>query len=231
MKLWVGLGNPGAQYAGNRHNIGFMAVDRIASDHGFGPWKARFQGEVSEGRIGTDRIVLLKPTTYMNDSGRAVRAASDFYKIPVSDITVFHDELDIAPGKCRVKHGGGHAGHNGLRSISQHMGEGYARIRLGVGHPGDKALVSNYVLGDFSKSDRESWLEDILRGISDGAAALARSEDDHFLNAVSLRVAPPRSSAGTHPERRQAPQMPEKIVSAPKDTRSPIEKLADKFKR
>lgn len=231
MKLWVGLGNPGAQYAGNRHNIGFMAVDRIASDHGFGPWKMRFQGEVSEGRIGTDRIVLLKPTTYMNDSGRAVRAASDFYKIPVSDITVFHDELDIAPGKCRVKHGGGHAGHNGLRSISQHMGEGYARIRLGVGHPGDKALVSNYVLGDFSKSDRESWLEDILRGISDGAAALARSEDDHFLNAVSLRVAPPRSSAGTHPERRQAPQMPEKIVSAPKDTRSPIEKLADKFKR
>uniref|UniRef100_UPI0035B2320A aminoacyl-tRNA hydrolase n=1 Tax=Paenirhodobacter enshiensis TaxID=1105367 RepID=UPI0035B2320A len=239
MKLWVGLGNPGAQYAGNRHNIGFMAVDRIAEDHGFGPWRARFQGEVSEGRIGSERIVLLKPATYMNDSGRSVRPTADFYKIPLGDITVFHDELDIAPGKCRLKQGGGHAGHNGLRSISQHMGEAYARVRLGVGHPGDKAKVANYVLGDFSKADREGWLADLLHGISDGAPALARGEGDHFLNAVSLRVAPPRSSAGTHPERAPAepksepkaakPAKPKAPAPTAEDTRSPLDKLRDKF--
>lgn len=228
MKLWVGLGNPGAQYAGNRHNIGFMAVDRIHDDHGFAPWRARFNGEVSEGRIGSDRVILLKPTTYMNDSGRSVRAAADFFKIPVGDIIVFHDELDIAPGKCRIKHGGGHAGHNGLRSISQHMGDTYDRIRLGVGHPGDKNMVSNFVLGDFSKADRNGWLEDVLRGMSDGAPALAGGAQDRFLNAVSMRVAPPRPSTGTQPERAPKPQP---APAPPEDTRSALDKLRDRFSR
>ena len=137
MQLWVGLGNPGAKYAGNRHNIGFMALDRIAADHGFGPWRARFQGQVSEGRFGSSRVVLLKPETFMNLSGQSVRAAADFYKIPVEEITVFHDELDLAPGKCRHKTGGGHAGHNGLRSIHQPLGADSARVRLGIGRRGD----------------------------------------------------------------------------------------------
>ncbi|RWR28926.1 aminoacyl-tRNA hydrolase [Sinirhodobacter populi] len=228
MQLWVGLGNPGAKYAGNRHNIGFMAVDRIAADHGFGPWKARFQGQVSEGRLGSDRVILLKPETFMNLSGQSVRAAADFYKIPVGDITVFHDELDIAPSKMRLKHGGGHAGHNGLRSIHAHMGEAYRRIRLGIGHPGDKAQVANYVLADFAKADRD-WIDDLLRGISDGAPALAAGEEQKFLNAVSLRTHPPRSSAGTHPERAAAPK-PE-TQPAPEDPRTPMQKLADRFRR
>ncbi|MFT3687567.1 aminoacyl-tRNA hydrolase [Paenirhodobacter sp.] len=222
MQLWVGLGNPGAKYAANRHNIGFMALDRIAADHGFGPWKARFQGQVSEGRFGSDRVILLKPETFMNLSGQSVRAAADFYKIPVEDITVFHDELDLAPGKMRVKQGGGHAGHNGLRSIHQHMGEAYARVRLGIGHPGHKDRVAGYVLSDFFKADQD-WLDDLLRGISEGAPALAAGEAQKFLNTVSLRTAPPRSSTGTRPEPKPAP--------APEDTRSPIEKLADRFKR
>lgn len=224
MQLWVGLGNPGAKYAANRHNIGFMALDRIAADHGFGPWKARFQGQVAEGRFGSDRVILLKPDTFMNLSGQAVRAAADFYKIPVEDITVFHDELDLAPGKMRVKHGGGHAGHNGLRSIHQHMGEAYRRVRLGIGHPGHKDRVAGYVLSDFFKADQD-WLDDLLRGLSEGAPALAAGEEQKFLNTVSLRTAPPRSSTGTRPEPK--PETP----PAPEDTRTPIEKLADRFKR
>lgn len=224
MQLWVGLGNPGAKYAANRHNIGFMALDRIAADHGFGPWKTRFQGQVAEGRFGSDRVILLKPDTFMNLSGQAVRAAADFYKIPVEDITVFHDELDLAPGKMRVKHGGGHAGHNGLRSIHQHMGEAYRRVRLGIGHPGHKDRVAGYVLSDFFKADQD-WLDDLLRGLSEGAPALAAGEDQKFLNTVSLRTAPPRSSTGTRPEPK--PETP----PAPEDSRTPIEKLADRFKR
>lgn len=236
MQLWVGLGNPGAKYAANRHNIGFMALDRIAQDHGFGPWKARFQGQVSEGRIGADRVILLKPDTFMNLSGQAVRAAADFYKIPVEDITVFHDELDLAPGKMRVKHGGGHAGHNGLRSIHQHMGEAYRRVRLGIGHPGHKDRVAGYVLSDFFKADQD-WLDDLLRGLSEGAPALAAGEEQKFLNTVSLRTAPPRSSGGTRPEPKPAPpESTSKPTSGPtsgptEDTRTPIEKLADRFKR
>ena len=131
MKLFVGLGNPGAKYAGNRHNIGFMALDRIAEDHGFSPWRRGYQGQVSEGRLGAEKVLLLKPETFMNLSGQSVRAAVDFFKIDLADITVFHDELDLAPGKCRVKQGGGHAGHNGLRSIHAHLGEAYGRVRLG----------------------------------------------------------------------------------------------------
>ncbi|SOC10317.1 peptidyl-tRNA hydrolase [Rhodobacter sp. JA431] len=238
MQLWVGLGNPGAKYAANRHNIGFMAVDRIAADHGFAPWRKGYQGQVSEGRFGSARVLLLKPETFMNLSGQSVRAAADFYKIPVEEITVFHDELDLAPGKCRLKQGGGHAGHNGLRSIHQHMGETYARVRLGIGHPGDKNRVANYVLADFAKAEAD-WLEDLLRGISDGAPALAAGEGSKFLNAVALRTAPPRASTGTKPEAvkpagpraKPEPKPAPKENAEPEDTRSALEKLADKFKR
>jgi len=236
MKLWVGLGNPGEKYAGNRHNIGFMAVDRIAADHGFGPWRKGYHGQVSEGRFGSTRVILLKPETYMNDSGRSVRAAADFYKIPLEEITVFHDELDLAPGKCRLKHGGGHAGHNGLRSIHAHLGEAYGRVRLGIGHPGDKARVANYVLADFAKAE-QTWLDDLLRGISDGAPALAAGDESRFLNAVSLRTAPPRSSAGMKAPKTGAAATAKPAAEAAReaapgeDTRTPLEKLADRFKR
>lgn len=229
MQLWVGLGNPGAKYAANRHNIGFMAVDRIAADHGFAPWKKAFQGFVSEGRFGSARVILLKPETFMNLSGQSVRAAADFYKIPVEAITVFHDELDLAPGKCRLKQGGGHAGHNGLRSIHQHLGEAYARVRLGIGHPGDKDRVAGYVLSDFAKAEAV-WLDDLMRGISDGAPALASADGARFLNAVALRMAPPRPSTGTRPDAPPAPAT-KTVPAAETDTRSPLEKLADRFKR
>ena len=225
MKLWVCLGNPGAKYAGNRHNIGFMALDRIAADHGFGPWKKAFQGLTSEGRLGTEKIVLLKPETFMNLSGQSVRAAADFYKLGAEDLTVFHDELDLAPGKCRVKQGGGHAGHNGLRSIHGHMGEAYARIRLGIGHPGHKDAVAHYVLHDFGKADQD-WLDDLLRGLSDGAPALAAGDAQKFMNAVSLRTAPPRSStAAEKPAARPEPALP-----PAEDNRSPMQKLLDRFR-
>jgi len=204
MKLWVGLGNPGAKYAQNRHNIGFMAVDRIAADHGFAPWRAKFQGVIAEGRLGAEKIVLLKPETYMNLSGQSVRAALDFHKLTLADLTVFHDELDLAPGRMRLKQGGGHAGHNGLRSIHGHLGDAYARVRLGIGHPGHKDAVAAYVLHDFGKAD-EGWLDDLLRGISDGAVALAAGDQAGFQNAVALRVAPPRSGGGERAALARAP--------------------------
>jgi len=194
MQIFVGLGNPGAKYAGNRHNIGFMALDRIAGDNGFGPWKSKFQGQIAEGRLGSEKVLLLKPETFMNLSGQSVGDAMRFYKLDPGNITVFHDELDLAPGKCRVKTGGGHAGHNGLRSIHGHIGDAYHRIRLGIGHPGRKELVAPYVLHDFSKADQQDWLEDLLRGISDGALALAKGDTGKFQNAVALSVSPPRSS-------------------------------------
>lgn len=223
MKLFVGLGNPGRKYAENRHNIGFMAVDRIAADHSFAPWRARFQGEASEGRLGAERIVLLKPATFMNLSGQSVGEAMRFYKLEPTDVTVFHDELDLAPGRLRVKTGGGHAGHNGLRSMHQHIGEAYARVRIGIGHPGDKDRVADYVLSDFAKADG-GWIDDLLRGISDGAVALAEGDATRFMNAVSLRTAPPRSSK-TAPEAKAA--APE---TAPEDDRSALQKLMDRFR-
>jgi PTH1 family peptidyl-tRNA hydrolase len=192
MKLWVGLGNPGPAHARNRHNIGYMAVDRIAADHGFGPWRRGFRGQIAEGRLGGEKVLLLKPETFMNLSGESVRAALDFYKLPPAAVTVFHDELDLAPGRCRLKQGGGHAGHNGLRSVSAHLGEGYARVRLGIGHPGHRDRVTAHVLGDFGKEDA-GWLDDLLRGVSEGAPALAAGDGAGFLNAVALRTAPPRS--------------------------------------
>lgn len=230
MRLFAGLGNPGAKYALNRHNIGFMAVDRIAEDHGFSPWRARFQGEVAEGRLGTEKVILLKPHTFMNLSGQSVGEAMRFFKLAPEDITVFHDELDLAPGKCRVKQGGGHAGHNGLRSIHQHIGETYGRVRIGIGHPGHKDRVAGYVLHDFAKAD-EGWIDDLLRGISDGAAALAEGDGARFMNAVSLRTAPPRSSGGTaNPAKPATIEGTATEVAAVEDTRSPLEKLKDRFK-
>lgn len=226
MKLFVGLGNPGSKYAGNRHNIGFMALDRIAEDHGFAPWRGKFQGSLAEGRLGTEKVLLLKPETFMNLSGQSVGETMRFYKLTPEDVVVFHDELDLAPGKLRVKQGGGHAGHNGLRSIHQHIGETYGRVRMGIGHPGRKDLVSHYVLHDFHKADHD-WLEDLLRGISDGAAHLAAGDAAKFMNAVSLRTAPPRSS------KTQAAQ-PEKsepaIAKDAPDDRSALQKLVDKFR-
>ncbi|MDW4550835.1 aminoacyl-tRNA hydrolase [Defluviimonas sp. D31] len=230
MRLFVGLGNPGQKYAGNRHNIGFMAVDRIAEDHGFGPWRSKFQGQVSEGRLGTERVALLKPETFMNLSGQSVGEAMRFYKLDPSDVTVFHDELDLAPGKVRVKSGGGHAGHNGLRSLHQHIGEGYERVRLGIGHPGHKDRVSPYVLSDFAKAEA-GWLDDLMRGISDGAQALAAGDATRFMNAVSLRTAPPRSSGGA--DSVPKPEAPAKAASEPapeEDTRSPLQRLMDRFR-
>ncbi|MDU8912776.1 aminoacyl-tRNA hydrolase [Aestuariicoccus sp. MJ-SS9] len=228
MQIFVGLGNPGAKYARNRHNIGFMALDRIAEAHGFGPWKARFQGQVAEGRLGSEKVLLLKPETFMNRSGQSVGEAMRFYKLAPEDITVFHDELDLAPGKARVKQGGGHAGHNGLRSIHAHIGENYARVRLGIGHPGHKDKVAAYVLHDFAKAE-EGWLDDLLRGIADGAPDLAAGDTGKFMNAVALRVAPPRSGGAAKPAK-DKPAPDKAAETPPEDIRSPLQKLADRFR-
>lgn len=227
MKLFVGLGNPGSKYARNRHNIGSMAVDRIAGDHGFGPWKSKFQGELAEGRLGSEKILLLKPMTFMNRSGQSVGEAMRFFKLDSTDVTVFHDELDLAPGKVRVKAGGGHAGHNGLRSVHDHIGAAYDRVRLGIGHPGRKEMVSPYVLSDFAKSEAD-WLDDVLRGVSDGAAHLAQDEGGKFMNAVALRTAPPRSSKS--PEATKTDQKPTFQAKPDDDARSAMQKLLDKFR-
>lgn len=226
MQLFVGLGNPGKKYEHNRHNIGFMVLDRIADDHGFAPWKAKFQAELSEGRLGSEKVLLLKPQTFMNLSGQAVGEAMRFYKLTPADVTVFHDELDLAPGKVRVKMGGGHAGHNGLRSIHQHIGAEYQRVRLGIGHPGHKDKVASYVLHDFNKADQE-WLDNVIRGASDGADKLASGDSGKFMNAVALRTAPPRSS--TSPKKPAAEKSKPEPAAAP-DDRSPLQKLMDKFK-
>jgi PTH1 family peptidyl-tRNA hydrolase len=226
MRLIVGLGNPGPKYAANRHNIGFMALDRVASDHAFGPWKSKFQGVISEGRLGSEKIVLLKPETFMNNSGQSVGEAMRFYKLTPTDVTVFHDEIDLAPGKVRVKQGGGHAGHNGLRSLHAHIGDTYARVRLGVGHPGHKDRVPGYVLHDFAKADQD-WLSDVLHGLSDGAGFLASGDTAKFLNAVALKTNPPRSSASQKPAKDPKPD----VAPAPEpDTRTVLQKLADKFR-
>lgn len=226
MKLLVGLGNPGAKYAHNRHNIGFMAMDQIASDHGFGGWKSKFQGQIAEGRFGSDRVTLLKPETFMNLSGQSVGEAMRYLKLEPADVIVFHDEIDLAPGKVRLKTGGGHAGHNGLRSIHAHIGPDYDRVRLGVGHPGHKDAVPGYVLRDFPKADAE-WLDDVLRGIGDGIAHLVAGDGAKFLNAISLRVAPARSSKSAP---KPQPQTETAEEPAAEDTRSPLQKLVDRFK-
>ncbi|MBT8415142.1 MAG: aminoacyl-tRNA hydrolase, partial [Boseongicola sp.] len=219
-------GNPGAKYAQNRHNIGFMAVDRIASDHGFAPWRGKFQGSVSEGKLDGEKVILLKPETFMNLSGQSVGEAMRFYKLTPADVTVFHDEIDLAPGKLKVKQGGGHAGHNGLRSLHQHITPEYQRVRMGVGHPGHKDAVPSYVLKDFAKVDQD-WLDDMLRGISDGAEHLAVGDTGRFQNAVALRLNPPRSSTTT-PKQQKTPPKPEPAPA--EDTRSPLQRLVEKFR-
>jgi len=230
MKLFIGLGNPGAKYAGNRHNIGYMAVDRIAAEHGFGPWRARFQGLVAEGSLGGEKVVLLKPETFMNLSGQSVGEAQRFFKLPPEDLVVFHDELDLAPGKLRVKQGGGHAGHNGLRSIHAHIGEAYGRVRLGIGHPGHKDAVAPYVLSNFAKADA-GWLEDLLHGISDGAVLLAAGDGAGFLNAVALRTVPQRPASAERKLAGTATAVPPIAADQPApDPRSPLQKLTDRFR-
>jgi PTH1 family peptidyl-tRNA hydrolase len=187
MLLIVGLGNPGSGYAGNRHNIGFMVVNAIAKRHGIGPWRRRFQGVSAEGVLDGQRVLLLLPGTFMNESGRAVAEAANFYKLALPNIVVVHDEIDLAPGKVRVKTGGGSAGHNGLRSISSHVGNDYRRVRIGVGHPGAKELVQMYVLNDFAKSERD-WVEALCDVVADNAGLLAKGEDASFQNRVHLAM-------------------------------------------
>jgi len=188
VQLWVGLGNPGPQYALNRHNVGFMAADAIAEIHGFGPVQKKFLGWLQEGRIGGDKILLLKPATFMNESGRAVGEALRFYKLDTGALTVFHDELDLAPFKVKVKQGGGHAGHNGLRSIDQHLGSEFRRVRLGIGHPGHKDRVTGYVLGNYAKAEMDP-LADMLGAVAGEADWLAKGEATRFMNDVALRLA------------------------------------------
>jgi PTH1 family peptidyl-tRNA hydrolase len=199
MKILVGLGNPGDKYEQNRHNVGFMAVEAIAENHGGGPWKRRFQGFATEVDIGRERCLLLKPSTFMNESGRSVGEALRFYKVSPADVIVFHDELDLEPGRVRVKFGGGHAGHNGLKSLSAHIGNDYHRVRIGIGHPGSREAVVSYVLHDFSKKDRE-WVEPLLHAIARGAPHLLTGQDAKFLNEVaraSRAMAEPVSAAAS----------------------------------
>ena len=191
MQLWVGLGNPGATYALHRHNVGFMAADTIADVHRFGPAQKKFSGWLHEGRVGTERVMLLKPATFMNESGRAVAEAMRFWKLPLDALTVFHDELDLLPMKVKVKRGGGHAGHNGLRSIDAHLGADFRRVRLGIGHPGHKDRVTGYVLGNYAKSELDA-LADMLGAVAAEAAWLAKGDDARFMNEVALRQQPPR---------------------------------------
>jgi PTH1 family peptidyl-tRNA hydrolase len=187
MLLLVGLGNPGARYVGNRHNVGFLSLQAIAERHGIGPWRRRFAGVSCEGPLGGERVLLLLPGTFMNESGRAVAEAAQFYKLGPGDITVFHDEIELPPGKVRVKVGGGIAGHNGLRSISAHIGNDYRRVRIGVGHPGAKELVEHYVLSDFAKSERP-WVEALIEIIADNAELIVRGQDASFQNKVHLAM-------------------------------------------
>jgi PTH1 family peptidyl-tRNA hydrolase len=187
MRLFVGLGNPGAKYAHNRHNIGFMAVNEIARRHGFASWRRRFQGETAEGALDHEKVILLRPLTYMNDSGRAVQEAANFFKLSAGEITVFQDELELPPAKVRVKVGGGIAGHNGLRSISSHIGNDYRRVRLGIGHPGVKELVHPYVLSDFAK-DEGAWVTALCEAVAENAGLLATDRDSAFQNKVHLAM-------------------------------------------
>ena len=185
MLIFAGLGNPGTRYARNRHNIGFMAVDAIARAHRASPWRARFQAEACEATIGGEKVILLKPQTYMNESGRSIGEAARFFKVPTADVIVFHDELDLAPAKLRVKLGGGNAGHNGLRSTTAAIGNDYRRVRMGIGHPGLKELVHGYVLNDFGKAE-QPWVEDLCTACADFAPLLAAHDDAGFQNKVHL---------------------------------------------
>ncbi len=205
MLLIVGLGNPGGQYALNRHNIGFMAADAIHRRHGFSPWRSRFQAQVAEGTLQGRKVLLMKPQTFMNESGRAVAEATRFHKIPNADVIVLHDELDLPPGKIRMKQGGGHGGHNGLRSITAHLGDDYRRLRLGIGHPGAKELVHGYVLHDFARSDG-AWVNPLLDAIADNVGLLADGKDNTFANRLHRATEPekPEKPASAAPSDKPA---------------------------
>jgi peptidyl-tRNA hydrolase, PTH1 family len=195
MRLLVGLGNPGARYARNRHNIGFMAIDAIARRYGAPAFRSRFKGEMAETPISGEKRLLLKPQTFMNDSGQSVLAAASFYKIPPSEIAVIHDEIDLRPGKLRVKRGGGSAGHNGLRSIDAHLGADYWRVRIGVGHPGVKELVQPYVLQNFPAEEIAEWVSPLLDAIAETVALLLNGAADAFMSEVARRLGPPQPAA------------------------------------
>ncbi len=205
MLLFAGLGNPGARYAGHRHNVGFMAIDAIAAEHGIGPFRSRFRGECAEGALtvpggGQEKVLLLKPTTYMNESGRAVGEAARFYRLDLDRIFVFHDELDLEAGRIRIKQGGGNAGHNGLRSITAHLDNDYWRVRIGIGHPGHKDRVSGHVLGDFAKAEREGWVRDLLEAMARSADRLAGGDTAGFTTEVARLAPPPSTKASTAKE-------------------------------
>ena len=230
MHLFVGLGNPGKKYRNTRHNIGFMALDRISDKAGGASWKDKFQAQIDEVRLGGKKVFLLKPQTFMNLSGQSVGEAMQFYNLSATEVTVFHDELDLPPGKCRAKKGGGHAGHNGLRSLNQHIGADYNRIRLGIGHPGDKKLVSRYVLHDFAKTDQD-WLNPLLDRIAVAGSLLAQGDRLGFMNNVNLMVSLGKkalAAAGKKvPTKSPSPKISD--IQSP-DQRSAIQKLMDKFK-
>lgn len=223
MKLIVGLGNPGEEHARNRHNVGFMAVDRIAHAHGFPAWRKRFQGFVAEGEIGGQKCLLLKPQTYMNESGRSVAEAVRFLKIPIGDVIVIYDEIDLVPGKLKAKTGGGNAGHNGLRSISAHLENDYQRVRIGVGHPGSKDAVAHYVLNDFAKSERE-WVAAMLDAIAEAAPFLAKGDQARFLTKVAQLLdedaddEPPANPVAKAKAKSAPSAAPTKPTAAPSDS-------------
>lgn len=224
--LIAGLGNPGPSYSGHRHNVGFMALDRIAREGNFTAWRQKYGGETTEGRIGDKRVILLKPMTYMNESGRAVAEAARFLKIDPADLIVIHDELDLAPGKCRVKIGGGHAGHNGLRSIHAHLGPDYARVRVGIGHPGHKDAVSGHVLHDFSKVELQ-LIEPVLDGIVDGVGKLVAGDDAGFQNAVALRAKPPKADKPGKPAGAKQPHQARTAARKTDDARAKADKALE----
>lgn len=230
MLLLVGLGNPGQRYANNRHNIGFMAVDEMVRRHSFGPWRSKFQGQVSEGRIGGEKVLILKPETYMNESGRAVGEALRFYKLTPEDVFVIYDEIDLVPGKIKVKKGGGAGGHNGLRSMDAHIGKDYWRVRLGVGHPGDKALVHGHVLGDFSKAET-LWRDKLLDAVATEFPLLIEGDSGSFMSRVAHvmnppRPKPPKPAPVSEKVDTTTPKTSDETVSKPQEvTRSLLESL------
>lgn len=209
MLVLAGLGNPGPKYEATRHNIGFMVIDEIAAAHGFGPWRARFQGMTADGLIAGRKVMLLKPMTYMNESGRSVGEALRFFKLDLSALTVFYDDLDLAPGKIRVKTGGGAGGHNGIRSIDSHIGKEYQRVRLGIGHPGDRAQVLGYVLSPFAKAESTGWLMSLIGACAREAPALVEGDEGRFMSRVSQAVFPPPPKAPKPPTPQKASETPE----------------------
>lgn len=229
MFVIAGLGNPGSRYQDNRHNVGFMAADAIHRRHGFAPWRRRFQADVSEGSIKGARILLVKPQTYMNESGRAVGEALRFFKLDTDALLVLHDELDLPPGKLRVKRGGGHGGHNGLRSIDAHVGKEYQRLRIGIGHPGDKALVHNHVLGDFAKADA-AWLEPLLDAIADHADLIVEGREGVFMNRLHA-AAPAQEKPAAKPAAKGQSHIRQARRPQPTKTAIPTGPLADMLKK